>query len=180
MGDRAATTGTRTGDDAPGKDAGLSLTDAYLLLYNTACAVGWNLTMYKIGTALLEGGGVRDAIEATHDIVVALQLLSTLEFVHACVGLVRGERAGGAKSSSGRARAHEPTTKRMKHVLVCRVIKVDRVRDNGSMKHFAVACSPSTLQGPAATTQQYRRCRVCNPKTPAELDRSCEQVDTCK
>eukprot|EP00752_Nemacystus_decipiens_P002563 g2403.t1 len=63
--------------------------DVYLLLYNTACAVGWNLTLYKIGTALLEGGGVADAVNATHDLVVALQLLSTLELVHAFVGLVR-------------------------------------------------------------------------------------------
>lgn len=85
-GDRPATTGTLKGASS-GKE-GISLTDAYLLLYNTACAVGWNLTVYKIGTALLEGGGVRDAIEATHDIVVALQLLSTLELVHAFVGLV--------------------------------------------------------------------------------------------
>lgn len=65
-----------------------SLADAYLLLYNSACAAGWNLTLYKIGTALIEGGGVRDAVEATHDIVVVLQLVSTLEFVHACAGLV--------------------------------------------------------------------------------------------
>lgn len=111
MGDRPATTGTSTS-----KEEGLSLTDAYLLLYNTACAVGWNLTMYKIGTALLEGGGVRDAIEATHDIVVALQLLSTLEFIHACLGLVRGEQWG---KSSGRGCAREPTTKKKGGSIVC-------------------------------------------------------------
>lgn len=83
----------RPGTDAskPPSTQRLSLTDVYLLLYNTACAVGWNLTMYKIGTALLEGGGVRDAVNATHDLVVALQLLSTLELVHAFAGLVREE-----------------------------------------------------------------------------------------
>ncbi|CAN0283721.1 unnamed protein product, partial [Hapterophycus canaliculatus] len=67
----------------------MSLSDAYLLIYNTACAVGWNLTLYKVGNALMAGGGVREVVEATHDTVVALQLVSTLEFVHACVGLVR-------------------------------------------------------------------------------------------
>lgn len=90
MGHPTTRTGTST-RKAPTKGS-LSLTDAYLLLYNTACAVGWNLTVYKIGTALLEGGGVRDAVNATHDLVVALQLLSTLELVHAFVGLVRGMR----------------------------------------------------------------------------------------
>lgn len=88
MGGSTAKTGSNT-SGSPTKE-NLGLTDAYLLLYNTACAVGWNLTMYKIGTALLEGGGVRDAVGATHDLVVALQLLSTLELVHAFVGLVRG------------------------------------------------------------------------------------------
>lgn len=100
MGDPTATTGTGT-RATPAKES-FSLTDAYLLLYNTACAVGWNLTLYKIGTALLEGGGVRDAVSATHDLVVALQLLSTLEFVHACAGLVRGLRK---KSHLARYRA---------------------------------------------------------------------------
>lgn len=93
MSDPTAKTGSNT--KASTEQGGPSLTDAYLLLYNTACAVGWNLTLYKIGTALLEGGGVRDAVEATHDIVVALQLVSTLEFVHACVGLVRERGRGG-------------------------------------------------------------------------------------
>lgn len=84
MGDSTAKTGTTTSQN-PAKES----LDAYLLLYNTACAVGWNLTLYKIGTALLEGEGVLGAVNATHDLVVALQLLSTLELVHAFVGLVR-------------------------------------------------------------------------------------------
>lgn len=44
--------------------------------------------MFKICGGLAEGGGVRDAVEASHDVIVVLQLLPTLEFVHACVGLV--------------------------------------------------------------------------------------------
>ncbi|CAM9488939.1 unnamed protein product [Ectocarpus sp. 12 AP-2014] len=82
----------RTGTDktrVATSGGGPFLTDAYLLLYNGACAVGWNLTLYKIGGAILEGGDVRDAVQATHDYVAALQLVSTLELVHAFVGLVK-------------------------------------------------------------------------------------------
>lgn len=88
MGDTPVKAGTDT-RTRPSPKGGISFSDAYLLMYNTACAVGWNLTLYKIGNVMMAGGGVRDAVEATHDIVVALQLVSTLEFVHACVGLVR-------------------------------------------------------------------------------------------
>lgn len=69
--------------------AGLSPTDAYLLMYNSVCACGWYFAIFKICGGLAEGGGViRDAVEASHDVIVVLQLLSTLEFVHGCVGLV--------------------------------------------------------------------------------------------
>lgn len=66
--------------------------EAYLLLYNSACAVGWNFAMFKISGAFMEGGGIRQAVEASHDVIVVLQLLSTLEFVHACIGLVSCQR----------------------------------------------------------------------------------------
>ncbi|CAM9830216.1 unnamed protein product [Laminaria digitata] len=75
-----------TGKNAP---AGFSPTDAYLLVYNLVCACGWYDAIFKICGGLAEGGGVRDAVEASHDVIVVLQLLSTLEFVHGCVGLVR-------------------------------------------------------------------------------------------
>lgn len=88
MSGAAAKSGSNAAKTSTTEQVSPSLADAYLLLYNLACAAGWNLTLYKIGTALLEGGGVRDAVEATHDVVVALQLVSTLEFVHASAGLV--------------------------------------------------------------------------------------------
>lgn len=82
----AVITGTKDGKaEAVG---GTSPAEAYLLLYNSACAVGWNFAMFKMGSAFLEGGGVREAVEAAHDVIVVLQLLSTLEFVHGCIGLV--------------------------------------------------------------------------------------------
>lgn len=68
--------------------AGISPAQAYLLLYNSGCAVGWNLSLFKMGGAFIEGGGVEQAVEASYDVVIALQLLSTLEVVHACTGLV--------------------------------------------------------------------------------------------
>lgn len=74
--------------DRQGKMAGFSPTEAYLLIYNSVCASGWYYALFKICGGLLEGGGVRDAVEASHDVVVFLQLLSTLEIVHGCVGLV--------------------------------------------------------------------------------------------
>lgn len=83
---RAAATGTK--NDQAEAVGGTSPAEAYLLLYNSACAVGWNFAMFKMGSAFLEGGGVREAVEAAHDVVVVLQLLSTMEFVHGCVGLV--------------------------------------------------------------------------------------------
>lgn len=60
----------------------------YLLFYNSACALGWNLAIYKMGKTFLEGGGVLEAVEASHGVIAILQLLSTLEFVHGCLGLV--------------------------------------------------------------------------------------------
>lgn len=77
-----------TGKNKQVAPTGFSPTDAYLLLYNLVCACGWYYAVFKICGGLAEGGGVRDAIEASHDVVVVLQLLSTLEFVHGCVGLV--------------------------------------------------------------------------------------------
>ena len=68
---------------------GFSPTDAYLLLYNSVCACGWYYALFEICCGLLDiGGCVRDAVEASHDAIVFLQLLSTLEIVHGCVGLV--------------------------------------------------------------------------------------------
>lgn len=68
---------------------GASLKEAYLLLYNLACAWGWNFVMFNMGGAFIEGGGVRDAVEASHDVIVVLQLAATMEFVHGCLDLVR-------------------------------------------------------------------------------------------
>lgn len=68
----------------------ISPAEAYLLLYNSACALGWITVMSRIGTAFGEGGGVLEAVEASHDMVVVLQLLATLEFIHASIGLVSG------------------------------------------------------------------------------------------
>ena len=77
-----------TGKNRQAPSAGFSPTDAYLLLYNLVCACGWYFAIFKICGGLAQGGRVRDAIEASHDVIVVLQLLSTLEFVHGCVGLV--------------------------------------------------------------------------------------------
>lgn len=66
----------------------LSPAQGYLLVYNLGCALGWNLALQQIGGAFIEGGGVREAVEAAHNLIVVLQLLSTLEFVHGLVGLV--------------------------------------------------------------------------------------------
>ncbi|CAM9438861.1 unnamed protein product, partial [Sphacelaria rigidula] len=60
----------------------------YLLAYNLACALGWNVAIQKIGGAFVEGGRIEDAVNDAVDIIVVLQLVSTLEFVHGCVGLV--------------------------------------------------------------------------------------------
>lgn len=66
----------------------ISPAQGYLLAYNLGCALGWNLALQQMGGAFMEGGGVRESVEAVHNLIVVLQLLSTLEFVHGCVGLV--------------------------------------------------------------------------------------------
>ena len=77
---------------------GMSPTEAYLLLYNSACALGWIGVVSLIGGAFGDGGSVRKAVEASHNTVVVLQLVATLEFIHACIGLV-SERFISPKAS---------------------------------------------------------------------------------
>lgn len=66
----------------------VSPAQVYLLAYNLGCALGWNVAIQKIGGAFVEGGGIEDAVNAALDMIVVLQLVSTLEFIHGCVGLV--------------------------------------------------------------------------------------------
>lgn len=64
-----------------------SATKTYLLLYNILCGVGWTLAMLQT-LASGKGRRIRDAVEAAHTAIVVLQLVATLEFFHACLGLV--------------------------------------------------------------------------------------------
>lgn len=73
-------------------DQGISPVQAYLLIYNLGCAMGWNLVMFETGNAFLDNGGVKEATEATHDKIVVLQLISTLEILHSFIGLVSFRR----------------------------------------------------------------------------------------
>lgn len=76
------------------KDAsGLSLAQVYLLMYNSGCAMGWYFVMFKMSSACIDGGGIQEAVNAAHDVVAILQLISTLEILHSSIGLVRMENA---------------------------------------------------------------------------------------
>lgn len=74
------------------KDAsGLSAAQVYLLTYNSGCAMGWYFVLFKMGSAFIDGGGIQEVVNAAHDVVAVLQLISTLEILHSSVRLVRME-----------------------------------------------------------------------------------------
>ncbi|CAM9216748.1 unnamed protein product [Choristocarpus tenellus] len=84
---------TKTKGSGPGPRGKLTLQKrllkAYLMLYNIFTARGWIQVFFQLSYALLKGEGTLGAVNAMRSTVEMLQLISTLEFLHSFLGLVK-------------------------------------------------------------------------------------------
>mmetsp|Transcript_13618 Transcript_13618/g.27859 ORF Transcript_13618/g.27859 Transcript_13618/m.27859 type:complete len:216 (-) Transcript_13618:86-733(-) len=79
---------------------------AYLLAYNTVCAIGWAVVLGTVSKTLYDSKDVDLAASNTTPYVTTLQMIACMELLHSIVGLVSGSPMSALMQLVGRNVIH--------------------------------------------------------------------------